>query len=98
TVQTPMAGNHRIFKTSVAKVYPLYVQEVEKKGHTRAEVDSIICWLTGYQPEQLAKHLQEETDFETFFKEAPQPHPNRVQIKGVICGVRIEDIEDPLMR
>ena len=89
---------HRIFTTSVASVYPHYVRKVEGKGRAREEVDEVICWLTGYSPEALAEQLQRKTDFETFFNEAPALHPNASKITGVICGVRIEDIEDPLMR
>jgi hypothetical protein len=89
---------HRIFAMPFASVYPLYVQKAEKKGRTRAEVDQVICWLTGYTPAALKKHLQQESDFETFFAKAPAMHPNRSLITGVICGVRVEEIEDPLMQ
>ena len=89
---------HRIFTTSVASVYPHYVRKAETKGRTREEVDEVICWLTGYTPEALAEQLDEKKDFETFFGEAPALHPNASRITGVVCGVRIEDIEDPLMR
>ena len=89
---------HQIYSTSVAKVYPFYVAKAEKKGRTKAEVDEIIRWLTGYTQEELEEHLQMQTDFETFFSEAPQPNPNRILIKGVICGVRVEEIEEPIMR
>lgn len=89
---------HRIYTTSVASVYPHYLAKAEKKGRTKAEVDKIFCWLTGYTPKQLEKQLKNETDFETFFADAPQLNPARTLIKGVICGVRIEEIEDPLMR
>ena len=89
---------HRIFKMSFASVYPLYVQKAEKKGRTRQEVDEVICWLTGYSPQALAKQIKEKKDFETFFSEAPSFHPNATKITGVICGVRIEEIENPLMR
>ncbi len=89
---------HRIYTTAVASVYPHYVAKAEKKGRTREEVDRVICWLTGYGPEALAQLLASRTDFETFFREAPRLHPNASQITGVICGVRIEEIEDPLMR
>ena len=89
---------HRIFTTSVASVYPLYVQKAERKGRTRAEVDRIICWLTGYSPAQLQEQLEKRTDFETFFAKAPALHPNSALIKGVVCGVRVEEVEDPLMR
>ena len=83
---------------SFARVYPLYIAEVEKKGRTKAEVDEAIHWLTGYTEKQLKSHLDKVTDFETFFAKAPHLNPNRSLIKGVICGVRIEDIEEPTMR
>lgn len=89
---------HRIFTTSFASVYPLYVQKAEAKGRKRQEVDEVICWLTGYGPEALAEQIERRKDFETFFSEAPALHPNASKITGVICGVRIEEIEDPLMR
>lgn len=91
-------AKHRIYSMTVASVYPHYVTKAEKKGRTKAEVDQIIRWLTGYTPAGLAKQLKNETDFETFFAKAPKLNPNRSEIKGVICGVRIEEIEDPLMR
>ena len=90
--------NQRVFKMSFASVYPLYVQKAERKGRTRKDVDAVICWLTGYSPEALAERIEQRTDFETFFDEAPALHPNAAKITGVICGVRIEEIEDPLMR
>ena len=89
---------HRIYSTAVASVYPHYVRKAEKKGRGRQEVDQVICWLTGYTPDALAKRLEDRTDLETFFAEAPALHPNAGKITGVICGVRIEEIEDPLMR
>ncbi|RDW13621.1 DUF2200 domain-containing protein [Paracoccus thiocyanatus] len=89
---------HRIFTTSFASVYPHYVAKAEKKGRTKAEVDEIILWLTGYSPEDLAARLADRTDFETFFAEAPHMNPARSLIKGTVCGVRVEEIEDPLMR
>jgi len=89
---------HRIFKTSFASVYPHYVQKAEKKGRKRKEVDEVICWLTGYSPQALAMQIKKKTDFETFFNEAPSLHPNASKITGVVCGVRIEEIENPLMR
>jgi hypothetical protein len=92
-----MAG-HRIYKISVASVYPHYVAKAEKKGRTKEEVDEILCWLTGYGPDELEQHLEQGTDFETFFAEAPALNPSRKLITGVICGVRVEDIEDPLMQ
>lgn len=93
-----MTTKHRIFTTNFASVYPLYVAKAEKKGRTRSEVDAVICWLTGYSQEGLEGQLKKETDFETFFKKAPRLNPARTSIKGVICGVRVEDIEDPTMR
>jgi hypothetical protein len=89
---------HRIFTTSFASVYPHYVAKAEKKGRERREVDQVICWLTGYSSETLAEQIDRKTDFETFFAEAPALHPNVGKITGVICGVRIEQIDDPLMR
>ena len=89
---------HRIYTTSVASVYPHYVAKAEKKGRTKTEVDEIFRWLTGYSQEELEAHLENQTDFETFFAEAPQPNPSRTLIKGVICGVRVEEIEEPTMR
>jgi len=93
-----MPAKHRIFTTAVAKVYPYYLAKAEKKGRTKAEVDRIICWLTGYGQRQLEAALKKQTDFETFFKKAPKPNPSRSAIKGVICGVRIEEIQEPTMR
>jgi hypothetical protein len=91
-------AKHRIYTTSVASVYPHYVAKAEKKGRTKAEVDEIIRWLTGYSQQKLQAHLEKRTDFETFFAEAPKPNPSRASIKGVVCGVRVEDIEEPTMR
>lgn len=88
----------KIYTWSVAGVYPHYIAKAEKKGRTKAEVDEIIRWLTGYSQEQLESHLARETDFETLFSEAPAPNPSRTLIKGVICGVRVEEIEEPTMR
>lgn len=93
-----MPTKHRIFTTLFASVYPLYVAKAEKKGRTKAEVDAIISWLTGYSQQKLESQLEKQTDFETFFQEAPQMNPSRVLIKGVVCGVRVEDIEEPTMR
>lgn len=93
-----MNSKPRIFTTSVAKVYPYYIAKAEKKGRTRADVDAIVCWLTGYTQPELERQLKKQNDFETFFKKAPKPNPSRSQIKGVICGVRIEEIEEPTMR
>lgn len=89
---------HRIYAMSVASVYPHYVAKAEKKGRTQAEVDEIICWLTEYSAEQLAAQLEAKTNFEDFFAQAPALNPARTLVTGVICGVRIEAIEDPLMR
>lgn len=89
---------HRIFTTSVASVYPHYVKKAEKKGRTKEEVDEIIRWLTGYSEKALEAELKKGTDFETFFAKAPKMNPSRTLIKGVICGVRIEEIEEPTMR
>ena len=91
-------NNHRIYKTSVASVYPHYVAKAERKGRTRAEVDEIIRWLTGYSKEELEAQLEKQVDFESFFEQAPQLNPSRALIRGVVCGVRIEDIEEPTMR
>jgi len=93
-----MTTQHRIFAMSFARVYPLYVAKAEGKGRKKSEVDAVICWLTGYTKRELAKQLKKETGFETFFKEAPRPNPARALIKGVVCGIRVEDISDPLMR
>jgi hypothetical protein len=89
---------HRIFAIPFAKVYPLYVQKAEGKNRTKAEVDKIICWLTGYDPAGLKRQIKREIDIETFFGEAPALHPNSSLITGVVCGVRVEEIDDPLMR
>lgn len=89
---------HRIFTTSLASVYPLYVQKAEKKGRTKQEVDEVIGWLTGYGAEQLAQVIDAKVDFQTFFAEAPRLNPNVGLIKGVVCGVRVEDVADPLMQ
>lgn len=89
---------HKIYTMSVASVYPHYIAKAEKKGRTKSEVNEIICWLTGYSQEQLEEQLEKQNDFETFFAEAPQLNPARTLIKGVICGVRVEEIEEPTMR
>ena len=91
-------ARHRIYATSFASVYPHYIAKAEKKGRTKAEVDQIIAWLTGYDQHALQARLDDRTDFETFFAEAPRLNPARTSITGVICGVRIEDIEEPTMR
>jgi hypothetical protein len=83
---------------SVARVYPLYIAKVERKGRKKSEVDAVICWLTGYSQRELEGQLKKEKDFETFFKEAPKLNPSRALIKGVVCGIRVEDIQDPTMR
>jgi hypothetical protein len=89
---------HNIYTTSVTSVYPHYVTKAEKKGRAKTEVDEIIRWLTGYNQEELEAQLEKQTDFETFFAEAPQLNPSRVLIKGVVCGIRVEDIEEPTMQ
>src|SRR5262245_16478828 len=91
-------AKHRIYTTSVASVYPHYVAKAEKKGRTKAEVDEVVRWLTGYSQSELERCLSAKTDFETFFAEAPRLNPARAAVKGMICGVRIEDIEEPTMR
>jgi len=90
--------NSRVYKMSFASVYPLYINKAERKGRTKAEVDDIIFWLTGYDKQSLQKHIDDKTDFETFFTQAPQLNPNVSKITGVICGYRVEDIEDKLMQ
>lgn len=92
-----MSG-HRIFTTPFAKVYPLYVQKAERKNRTREEVDQVICWLTGYDRAGLQRQIELGSDFATFFAQAPSLHPNSSLINGVVCGVRVEEVEDPLMR
>lgn len=91
-------SRHPIFTTSFAKVYPLYVQKAERKNRTKEEVDEIIRWLTGYDQAGLEDQIEQENDFETFFAQAPAMHPNCSLIKGVVCGVRVENVEDPLMQ
>jgi len=91
-------AKHRIYTTSFASVYPLYVAKAERKGCRREEVDRIICWLTGYDPGGLQAQIDSGTDFETFFDKAPRPNPSRALIKGVVCGVRVEEVEEPTMR
>lgn len=93
-----MPTKHRIYTMPVANVYPFYVAKAEKKGRTQAEVDAILCWLTGYTPKQLARQLALKTDFETFFAKAPKMNPKRKLVTGLICGVRVEDIKEPTMR
>ncbi len=89
---------HRIYSISVASVYPHYVAKAEKKGRTKAEVDEIICWLTGHSRKTLDRELAKKTTFEDFFAQAPRLNPSRSLIKGVVCGIRVEEIEEPLMR
>ena len=89
---------HRIFATKFAKVYPLYVQKAERKNRRKEEVDRIICWLTGYSQAGLQQQIEQQNDFETFFVQAPAMHPNISLVKGVVCGIRVEEIEDPLMQ
>ena len=89
---------HRIYTMSFSRVYPEYVNKAEKKGRTKAEVDELICWLTGYSQEGLEAQLENQTDIETFLADAPQLNPARSLIKGVVCGVRVEDIQEPTMR
>jgi hypothetical protein len=89
---------HPIFATAFAKVYPLYIQKAERKNRTKEEVDQIICWLTGYDQAGLQRQIEQGNDFKTFFAQAPAMHPNSSLIKGVVCGVRVEEIADPLMK
>lgn len=89
---------HRIYAMAFAKVYPAYVKKAERKGRTKDEVDRIVCWLTGYDPAGLQRQLEGQVDVATFFAEAPAFHPNSGMITGVVCGVRVEHVEDPLMR
>lgn len=89
---------HRIYTTSFASVYPHYLTKAQNKGHSKTEVDEIICWLTGYSQAELEIQLDKQTDFETFFDKAPKLNPSRRLIKGVICGIRVESIEEPLMQ
>lgn len=91
-------SKHKIYTMSFSSVYPLYILKAEKKGHTKMEVDKIIRWLTGYSQEELEEQIEKEKDFETFFTEAPKLNPSRTLIKGVICGVRVEDIKEPIMQ
>lgn len=92
-----MSG-HRIFATPFAKIYPMYVQKAERKQRTKTEVDQVICWLTGYDADGLQRQIDASVDVEAFFAQAPAMHPNRMLIKGVVCGIRVEEVEDPLMR
>ena len=90
--------NQKVFAMSFSKIYPLYVQKAERKSRTKKEVDEIICWLTGYDPESLQAQIDGNVSLQTFFEEAPQMNPNAALIKGVVCGVRVEEIDDPLMQ
>lgn len=89
---------HRIYRMKFSSVYPLYVQKAERKNRTKEEVDQVICWLTGYSQAEMQQQIELESDFEAFFAQAPTFNPNASLIKGVVCGVRVEEIEDPLMR
>ena len=89
---------NRIYTMTFASVYPMYIAKAERKGRTKAEVDEIICWLTGYSMEALETQIEQKNDFETFFTQAPRLNPSRDLIKGVICGIRVEEIEDPIVR
>ena len=91
-------SNNRIFTMKFANVYPLYVQKAERKNRTKEEVDQTICWLTGYNQAGLQQQIEQGNDFETFFAQAPAMNPNRSLIKGIVCGVRVEEIEEPLMQ
>ncbi len=91
-------SNTRVFKMPFATVYPLYIQKAEKKGRTKAEVDTVIYWLTGYNQQTLQQQINNKVDFETFFAQAPQINPNATKITGVVCGCRVEEVEDELMR
>jgi hypothetical protein len=93
-----MRPKHQIFAVKFANVYPLYIQKAERKNRTKEEVDLTICWLTGYSQAGLQQQIEQGSDLETFFAQAPAMHPNRSLIKGVVCGVRVEEIEDPLMQ
>lgn len=90
--------NERVYKMTFSRVYPMYIQKAERKGRTKEEVDTVIFWLTGYDDSGLKMQIEKAVDFETFFAEAPQINPNTHKITGVICGVRVEQIEDPLMQ
>lgn len=94
----PHMDNTRVYRMTFASVYPLLVKKAEKKGRTKEEVDTVVCWLTGYNQQSLQQQLDDKVDYKTFFDNAPQLHPNAAKITGVICGHRIEEIEDPLMQ
>lgn len=89
---------HSVFAMPFAKLYPLYVQKAERKGRSKAEVDQVICWLTGYDQQGLQQQIEQENDLTAFFAQAPAINPNTSLIKGVVCGIRVEDVEDPLMQ
>lgn len=91
-------AKHSVFTMPFAKLYPLYVQKAERKGRSQAEVDQVICWLTGYDQHGLQQQIEQENDLTTFFAQAPAINPNASLIKGVVCGIRVEDVEDPLMQ
>ena len=91
-------NEQRVFAMQFAKVYPLYVQKAERKGRTKAEVDQVVSWLTGYDPQGLERQIDQQVDLATFFEQAPAFNPNASLIKGVVCGVRVEEVEDPLMQ
>ncbi|MGE5457700.1 MAG: DUF2200 domain-containing protein [Methanococcaceae archaeon] len=91
-------AKHNVFTMKFSKVYPMYIQKAEKKNRTKEDVDQIICWLTGYSSEELKQQIEQQKDIKTFFEEAPLFNPNSSLIKGVVCGIRVEDIEDPLMQ
>jgi hypothetical protein len=91
-------NKERVYRMKFSSVYPLYIQKAERKGRTKEEVDTVIKWLTGYDDKRLQSQIDKETDFETFFAEAPQINPNASKITGVICGIRVEEIDDPLMQ
>ncbi|MGH8049989.1 MAG: DUF2200 domain-containing protein [Arenimonas sp.] len=93
-----MIDKHRIFTTEFSKLYPLYIQKAGRKNRTKDEVDQIICWLTGYTRVELEKQIERQADFETFFAQAPGINANVALIKGMVCGVRVEEVENPLMR
>jgi hypothetical protein len=89
---------HRIFATPFATVYPMYIAKATRKGRTKEEVDRVICWLTGYDQPGLLRHIEQKTDFESFFAQAPAMHPNSSMITGVVCGIRVEEVKHPLMQ
>ncbi len=91
-------SNNRVYAMKFSRLYPMYVQKAERKNRSREEVDQIICWLTGYTLAGLQQQIKQENNLETFFAQAPAFHPNSALIKGVVCGIRVEDIEDPLMK